>query len=150
MGNFHSTFQTNAPFVRGAHSAPLIYHGMDALSWALIHETAKGRLHGVQVDPINTQGTHSFYADDIALILQEGKSKLSTTMRAFDNFGRASGLYINWQKTNAAFISKNAWPTYLEELNWLWETRENASKLLGFPVAQEIPLLDWRRLSPKS
>jgi hypothetical protein len=58
----------------------------------------------------------------------------------FATFGEASGLYVNWNKTKGAFILPRPLPECLDRLGWQWETNDNASKLLGFPVAQEVSL----------
>jgi hypothetical protein len=48
-------------------------------------------------------------------------------------------LYIVWNKTKAAYISStNTMSTAFLALHLEWETIDNASKLLGFPMAQEI------------
>jgi hypothetical protein len=53
-------------------------------------------------------------------------------------FKKALGLYVNWGKTKAAFISPNPRPTEFDALGWDWEHDGNATKLLGIPVAQHI------------
>jgi hypothetical protein len=112
---------------------------MDALSRVIQLAMDRKEVEGVLVEPIQHQRLHSFYADDVALIIREDSDCLQRIVTMFDTFGMASGLYVAWEKTKAAYILTNAKPAYLEGKQWTWETAETASKLLGYPVAQSIP-----------
>jgi hypothetical protein len=83
---------------------------------------------------------HSFYADDVALIICDQPQYLQQIQSIFDNFGAASGLFVDWRKTKGAFISSQPLPQRLQQLRWEWESPENSSKLLGFPVAESVSL----------
>jgi hypothetical protein len=111
---------------------------MDALSSALQNALNNGLIKGVEVESIGQQGLHSFYADDVSLIFRDEPLYLQIIMNIFYKFGKASGLYVNWAKTKAAYIFADPLPARLGQLGWTWETDQNASKLLGFPVAQSI------------
>jgi hypothetical protein len=81
---------------------------------------------------------HSLYADNISLIIQDKLEYVNRIKDTFNFFGRASGLCVDWSKTKAAYISSSPLPAHLEQQQWTWETQANASKLLGFPVADSI------------
>jgi hypothetical protein len=111
---------------------------MDSLSHSLQNALDRGEIKGVEVKPIRQEGLHNFYADDVALIIRDKPECLRKTMEIFQSFGKASGLYVNWSKTKGAYVSDQPLPERLNALRWEWETSENATKLLGFPTAQDI------------
>jgi hypothetical protein len=111
---------------------------MDSLSHALQNPLERGEIKGVVVEPIRQEGLHSFYADDVALIVRDDPECLRNMMSIFQSLGKASGLYVNWGKTKGAYLSDGPLPERLNALQWEWETSTNVTKLLGFPIAQDI------------
>jgi hypothetical protein len=75
---------------------------MDALSRVVQAGMDKKEVEGVMVEPIHQQGLHSFYADDMALIIRENSRGLQRIVEMFDTFDKASGLYVDQGKTRAA------------------------------------------------
>jgi hypothetical protein len=124
---------------QGCPLSPLIFIlALDPLGTMLENAKRTGAIIGVQIDPINQQGLHSFYADDVSLIVRDKMIFIERIQQIFQIFGRASGLYVDWSKTKAAYLSENIIPRRLLALGWTWENDSNATKLLGFPVAQSI------------
>jgi hypothetical protein len=138
-GKLSKYFPNRRSARQGCPLSPLLFViAMDALSTMFQQALDDGRLRGVEVPALFQQGMHSLYADDIAIIMQEDQNSLRELMQILTTFGEASGLQINWQKTNAAYLATLPLPPYLHRLQWTWETNINASKLLGLPVAQTI------------
>jgi hypothetical protein len=108
---------------------------VDALSRVLQDSLEAGSIQGVKLVPTGKQVLHSIYANDVSIVARADMSCIQRIMHLLEVFGKASGLHVNWQKTNAAFISPRPTPAPLLALGWKWETDLTATKLLGYPVA---------------
>jgi hypothetical protein len=138
-GRLSPWFANKRSVRQGCPLSPLIFNiAIDALSKWFLNELSKGTIRGVEIIPLGQQGFHNLYADDVSLIVRDEPSYIDRIQDIFYIFGRASGLYVDWSKTKAAYLSSDPIPQYLLQQNWSWETDLNATKLLGFPIAQGI------------
>jgi hypothetical protein len=96
------------------------------------------QVEGVLLKPIDTVVMHSLYADNVSLVMRAVMENVAQIMQMLQTFGAASGLYVEWAKTKAAFIPMQDTPSEFAALGWTWETDANATKLLGVPIAQHI------------
>ena len=135
-----SNYFANRRLVRqGCPLSPLLFIiAMDALNQMLQKSLQDGSVKGVEIPPLLKSAFHSLYADDVAIIMRADLPSLCNIQGIFQTFGRASGLYVAWEKTKAAFILDQPVPGELQQLGWTWESLADASKLLGVPIAQGI------------
>jgi hypothetical protein len=122
---------------------------IDALIRMFKHLLDIGSLKGVYIPPIDQQGFHNMYADDIAIIICAEMPYILEMMHNFAKFSAALGLNVIWNQTKSAFLSKRALPAHLEQLGWEGEPATNASKLLGFPIGQQISAEQIREMLNK-
>jgi hypothetical protein len=102
---------------RGDPLSPYIFVlAMDLLSRKLSKTLREGSIQGVLVPPINQQGLHSIYADDIAIVFWAKPHYIVKIKEVMDWFARAIGVFVFWSKTKSAFISSRPMPAYLQEL----------------------------------
>jgi hypothetical protein len=111
---------------------------MDLASKMLSEAMSQSQIRGVYIPPIDTEVMHFIYVDDVSIVFRANPLFVQCLMEIFQRFGRVSGLYVIWSKTNAAFISPHSRPRRFDHLGWSWETEENATKLLGFPIAKRV------------
>lgn len=124
---------------QGCPLSPLLFIiAIDALSHVLMEETNSGWIEGVRIPEMDIHSAHSLFADDLTMILRADMTFIQNCKDTLDSFGHASGLFVDWSKTNAALIPSRPVPADFLELGWKWETSSSATKLLGIHMAQLI------------
>jgi hypothetical protein len=74
----------------------------------------------------------SSYSDDTHLILAADTPNLKAARRLMDKFSAASGLNINWSKSEARWLAQHTRPPDTDTLNWSWKPADESGSLLGF------------------
>jgi hypothetical protein len=124
---------------QGCPLSPFLFIiALDALSRMFQNALDTKTVEGVLLKPTNMEVMHSLYADDVSLVVRAVTENIVQVMKMLQTFGAASGLYVEWAKTKAAFIPMQDTPEEFSQLGWTWESDENATKLLGVPIAQHI------------
>jgi hypothetical protein len=70
-----------------------------------------GTIHGLLIPPIQEQGLHSLYAEDVSIVIRAQITFILQLMLILEAFVKALGFYVNWQKTRAAFTSDAPLPS---------------------------------------
>ena len=97
-------FQLTEVSGRGAHCplAPYLF-----IVYAEVLGSAIRRDHSIRgIDVLGVECKISQYADDTTLILEGSFSSLETAFKTLDNFALASGLKVNYEKSEALWIGK--------------------------------------------
>lgn len=89
---------------------------------------------------IGLHNVHSFYVDDIRLIVKTDQPKIFACKEIFDAFGSVSSLYYDWNKTKSIYLLDGSLPQFLAEIDWDWETQDNASRYLGVFMGNQISI----------
>ncbi|KAL3689674.1 hypothetical protein R1sor_015983 [Riccia sorocarpa] len=86
-----------------------------------------------------TIAIQGYFADDAHLLIQADRQYLLNAKTVLQEYGKASGLTVQWTKSKARWISvANPTPDWITELEWLWDTRDEADRFLGFYFKDEI------------
>lgn len=138
-GRMSSSFLLARSVRQGCPLSPLLFIiAIDSLSRIIEEDTASGLLQGVHIPEAHVHISHSLFADDLTMFLRAEMRFINHCKALFQSFGLASGLFVEWTKTKAAFISCRPLPIAFLGLGWTWETQSSASKLLGIHMAQAI------------
>lgn len=120
---------------------------LDALSNMLHNAKDCDQIVGVKFWETDVHNLHSFYADDIHLIVKACPRMISTCQQLFETFGMASDLVCDWKKTKAINLTPGPIPHFLSQIGWIWESHDTTSKYLGiFMVNQISTILTNRHL----
>lgn len=134
-----SKFQIRRSVRQGCPLSSLLFViALDALSRIIQRDVDNQIIRGVVMPESQVQSVHNFYADNISLVIEADEDMLSHCTQLFETFGRASGLYCDWNKTQAVYLSDTRMPIFLQLCNWQWETNLTASKYLGIHMASQI------------
>ena len=117
-------FQLTEVSGRGAHCplAPYLF-----IVYAEVLGSAIRRDHSIRgIDVLGVECKISQYADDTTLILEGSFSSLETAFKTLDNFALASGLKVNYEKSEALWIGKqrNSKETLFLQRKLTWARRK--------------------------
>jgi hypothetical protein len=87
---------------QGCPLSPLLFNfAINALSYCIAAEQLAGQIQGLPVPSILLHYLQASYADDTHLVLDAEISNLLAAKTVLAKFANASGLAINWQKSEA-------------------------------------------------
>lgn len=98
----------------------------------------RGELVGVYFPESGVSNVQTFHADDVGLVIRAMMCYVLECQRILKLFGSVFGLHCIWEKTKATFIPGGPPPALFWLLPWLWEEDVNATRYLGFPVANRF------------
>jgi hypothetical protein len=107
-------------------------------------EAAVGRLKGIQLPVENRQQLMAQYADDTSVTLLGEEEPTRNLIYFLDTFCLASGLVINWHKSNGYWKARHApiKPAWTDQLGIAWADTHSMSKLLGAPFGMSLATKD--------
>jgi hypothetical protein len=92
----------------------------------------RGTLHGITFDETEATLAQQFYSDNTSIMIRATQEDAKECEQVFNQFGRVSGLRVNWEETSAILILEEPCPDDLREFWWKWEAPGSFSKLLGY------------------
>jgi hypothetical protein len=119
-------------YVKGVLFLPFYSSLLYALSSCIKAEQYVDRIQGVFIPDIPLEYIQSSYADDTHLVLAAPISNLQAAKIILDKFSAASGLSINWNKSDAHWLAEYEQPEDTSQLQWLWKAPSEPGTLLGF------------------
>lgn len=138
-GRMSTSFLLSRSVRQGCPLSPLLFIlAIDSLSHILHEDTCAGLIEGVRIPEADIHVSHNLFADDLTLVLKAESRIIHHCRSVLQSFGQASGLFIDWTKTNAAIIPNQPIPQDFADFGWNWETPSTATKLLGIHMAQLI------------
>ncbi|KAL3692858.1 hypothetical protein R1sor_006509 [Riccia sorocarpa] len=118
---------------QGCPLSPLLFTvAIQVLTYVINRMLAENQLKGIELQDIGIQYCQGYFADDSHLLLTAERQNLTNAKNLIHSFGLASGLNVQWEKSNARWISSRARPDWLQKLGWEWGTQDRSEKLLGF------------------
>lgn len=138
-GRLSPRFNIRRSVKQGCLLSPLLFViALDALSRIIQNEAEQGTITGVEIEELGIINAHSFYADDVRLIVSAQMPTINQCIQLFDCFGKAAGLYYNWNETKVVHLLQSPLSQELDMLQWKWEDATAASRYLGTYVAEQI------------
>lgn len=106
-------------------------------------EVTLGRINGVRLPGGNKQQLIAQYADDTTLSILGKAQYVSSTVAIFESFRLASGMVINWLKSQALWVGKS-WnrSAWLDQYNWRWGVKGQLRKFFGAPFGLNLNRTD--------
>jgi hypothetical protein len=112
----------------------------EVLNVMVAEELAAGCIQGIQLPVEGRQQIMVQYADDTSFTLHGEEGPVKNLIYTLETFCLASGLVLNWQKSNGYWKSSRGlfrlqWTEYL---GVTWAEDDAVSKLLGAPLGLEL------------
>ena len=124
---------------QGCSLSPLLFNfAIHALLCCIAAEQPTGQLTGLSVPKILLHYLQSLYTDDTHLVLHASIDTLLAAKDVLAQFANASGLAINWQKSQARWLASTDQPSATNQLDWLWKEPSDPSTMLGFSFAEGL------------
>ena len=103
----------------------------------MLAEQNAGNIRGLSL-PDSVEYLVSSYSDDTHLVLSAETSNLQAAKHLMDAFSAASGLTINWKKSDARWLAQHSRPPETTALNWSWKSANDPGTLLGFSFSSGL------------
>lgn len=78
------------------------------------------------------------FANDTHFVLDPTLDNLLVTKNLLQDFGVASGLTIQWTKSEARWLAQHPRPSNLDCLGWDWKPLNYTNKFIGFLFSADI------------
>lgn len=117
----------------------------EVLNMAVSKEQQTGQIQGIELSNSTLQQLLSQFADDTGLSIRGAEEYLRHTILLLKQFGSASGLLINWQKSVGYWFSALPRPAWLDNFDLTWAPPGSLSKLLGAPFGITLETTDVDR-----
>lgn len=134
------TFELTKVVRQGCPLSLLIFLlAMQALSSCIAFEQRVGRLQGVHLPHVHLQYIQAAFADDTHLTLRANMPNLLAAKFVLDQFGKASGLQIQWAKSEVRWLSPEPRQRTTDLLDWAWKDQHTSGQLvLGYSFIDGI------------
>lgn len=133
-GNISRWFEVGRGCRQGDPISPYIFILCAEVMAIMLRENLN--IKGIKINDIETKITQ--YADDSEILLEGDRNSFEESMRIVDTFGRASGLNLNVNKTNAIWLGskRNSDVKYMPHLNIVWNPIK--FKILGIWFTNDL------------
>lgn len=117
---------------------------VDVLNLMVKTKAVLGRIKGISLLGDTRQQILASYADDTSFTFLGEEGSIRNLILTLDTFCLASGLVINWNKSNGHWKSHDMLfrPTWTNHLGITWAEDDNVGKLLGAPFRLSLSTTD--------
>jgi hypothetical protein len=132
-------FDTTQLVRQGCPLSPILFNfAIHCLSSCIVAKRRAGNICGLYLPHIQMEYLQASYADDTHMVLDANPSNLHAAKRILDRFAIASGLSINWTKSEARWMADYPRPEETESLQWLWKLPTEPGTILGFSFTNRL------------
>jgi hypothetical protein len=114
----------------------------EVLNKAVKTASTTGILEGILLPDGHTQQLLLQFADDSTLTLRGAQASLTGSIQLLEDFGNATGLVLNFEKSRAYWFSTQPLPNWTALSPIPWAADNQLSKLLGTAFGLNLSVID--------
>jgi hypothetical protein len=143
QGGESESFEVERGVRQGCPLAPYLFLFIgEALNILTRRAVELEELEGITLPEAVTEQVLIQYADDADVMVRGTEHNCARVLSLLDSYGLATGLCINWAKSQVYWLSSNPSPPWLARLPCPWAVERQLSKLLGTPFGINLHTQD--------